>query len=74
MTAMRETRMPLSLSALVTFTDATQALFSTLYDLECARKAELKARLTTELARLDLLGGHDHYADHEDYAPGRDEQ
>jgi hypothetical protein len=69
MTIRRETRTPLSLQVLVSLTDVAQALFSATYDIERDRKAELKTRLTTELARFDLFGVHEHYADHEGYVP-----
>ena len=73
MTIRWETHTPLSLQALVSLTDAAQALFSMMFDVERARKIELKTRLTTELARLDLFGVNEHYADHEGYVPGRAE-
>jgi hypothetical protein len=70
MTATRRVGGALPMPALVALTDAAQALFSTMFDLERDRKADLKARLTTELAGLDLFGAQEHYADHEDYVIG----
>lgn len=50
-----------------TLTDAAQALFGSLYDLERVHKQVTKARLAIELAHLDLFAAE---PNHEDYAPG----
>lgn len=46
----------LSVKRIRKLTDAAQELFGTLYDLERAHKAVVKARLAEALAELDLFG------------------
>lgn len=59
----------LGLKTIMTLTDAAQALFSTLYDLERASRKEAKARLARELREFDAFA---RTANHEDYRPGGD--
>lgn len=54
-------------------TDAAQALFGTLYDVERAMKQAAKARLAAELGKLDLFGptANKVNAEAEEYQPDR---
>lgn len=59
----------IGLKSITTLTDAAQALFSTLYDLERASRKEAKARLARELREFDAFA---RTVNHEDYTPGGD--
>lgn len=55
-------------------TDAVMKAFDVFYDIERQQHQEAKLRLAAVLHRLDLFSPGEHYADHESYVPGRNEQ
>lgn len=63
----------LTVPQVVELTDAAQALFNLLYDLERHQRRATKARVAGVLTNLDLFGPSLHYEDHQDYRPGGDD-
>ena len=59
----------LDLPQIMKLTDAAQALFGLLYDLERATKLDAKNRAAVLARDLDLFGPSDHYGSKEDYRP-----
>ena len=54
---------------IVKLTDAAQALFNLLYDMERDSRRDIRRRAALLAGEIDLFGPTPHYANHEGYVP-----